>query len=230
MRRAEHFARRFVRAAYGRDHQVSLFAFEDVAADGLAQPFVAVAVQQVVLQLECQSQFDGEAAQLAAVLFGSAAQQGADRGGPGQQHRGLQLDHVHVFHDRNLRLAFEIHVVLLSFAHFERHGVERREYLRQQLRRHLAQQPVGADQHGVTREDRHVLSPLGVDRGFAAPHGCIVHDVVVQQREVMEHLDGRGGRQGMLYLIGEDAVGEHQQHGAQALAAARERIADRGVK
>jgi len=46
----------------------------------------------------------------------------------------------------------------------------------------------------------------------------------------MEHLDGRGGRQGMLYLVGEDAVGEHQQHGAQALAAARERIADRGVK
>ena len=66
MCRAEHFARRFVGAAYGRDHQVGLFAFEDVAADGLAQPLIAVAVQQVVLQLECQSQFDGEAAQLAA--------------------------------------------------------------------------------------------------------------------------------------------------------------------
>ena len=83
MRRAEHFARRFVGAAYGRDQQVGLFAFEDVAADGLAQPLIALAVQQVVLQLEWQSRFDGEAARLAAVLFGSAAQQGAARGGPG---------------------------------------------------------------------------------------------------------------------------------------------------
>jgi len=81
-----------------------------------------------------------------------------------EQQISLRFErHVHVFHDRNLRLAFEIHVVLLPFAHFERHGVERREYLRQQLRRHFAQQPVGADQHGVAREDRHVLPPLGVD-------------------------------------------------------------------
>ena len=60
--------------------------------------------------------FDVEAAQFAAVLLGGAAQHGADRHGSGQQHRGLQLDHVHVLHDRDLGLLLEIHVVLLSLS------------------------------------------------------------------------------------------------------------------
>ena len=215
--------------AHRRDHQVGLLAFEDVAPDGFAQPLVAVAVQQVVLQLERQPQLDGEAPQAAAVLVRSAAQHRADHDRSGQQHRGLQLDHVHVFDHRDLGFLFEIHVVLLSFAHLERHGVEGREHLRQQVGRDAAQQAVGVDQHGVAREDGHVLAPFGIDRGFAAPHGGVVHDVVVQQREVVEHLDGRSCGQRLLHVVGEDAAGERQQHGAEAFAAPGERIADRGV-
>ena len=64
---------------------------------------------------------------------------------------------------------------------------------------------------------------------IAAAHGGIVHDVVVQQREVVEHLDGRSCGQRLLHVVGEDAAGERQQHGAEAFAAPGERIADRGV-
>ena len=69
-----------------------------------------------------------------------------------------------------------------------------------------------------------------MDRGLAPAHGGVVHDVVVQQREVVEHLDGRSRGQRLLHVVGEDAAGERQQHGAEAFAAPGERIADRGVE
>ena len=74
-----------------------------------------------------------------------------------------------------------------------------------------------------------VESTFGMDRGLAPAHGGVVHDVVVQQREVVEHLDGRSRGQRLLHVVGEDAAGERQQHGAEAFAAPGERIADRGV-
>ena len=69
-----------------------------------------------------------------------------------------------------------------------------------------------------------------MDRGFAAPHGGVVHDVVVQQREIVEHLDGRGCGQRLLHVVGKGAVGEHQQHRPQAFAASGQRIADRRIQ
>ena len=121
---------------------------------------------------------------------------------------------------------FEIHVVLLSLADAERHLVEEGHHLRQQVRRDAAEQAVGADQHGVARENGHVLPPACEDRGLAAPHGRVVHDVVVQQGEVVEHLDGGGGRQGLLQVVGEQAAREHHEHRSQPLATPGERVAD----
>ena len=42
----------------------------------------------------------------------------------------------------------------------------------------------------------------------------------------MEHLDGRGRGQRLLQVVGEDAVGERQQHRPQAFAASGQRVAD----
>ena len=112
----------------------------------------------------------------------------------------------------------------------QRHRVEDLQNTRQQCRRCLRQQPVGADEHGVARQNRHVAAPAGVDRRFAAAHGGIVHDVVVQQREVVEYLDGGGGGQRDVDVVGKQPARQQQQHRAQALAAARERIADRIVE
>ena len=52
----------------------------------------------------------------------------------------------------------------------------------------------------------------------------------MQQREIVEDLDG--GRSGQRHagIVGEQAARQHQQHRAQALAAACERIADRVVE
>ena len=52
----------------------------------------------------------------------------------------------------------------------------------------------------------------------------------MQQREVVEHLDRRGRGQRLLHVVGEDAVGEHQQHRPQAFAASGQRIADGRVQ
>ncbi len=68
------------RLAEGHDHQVGLFAFEDVASDRLAQPFVAVTVQQVILQLERQSQFGGETIEALTVFFARPADDRSDDG------------------------------------------------------------------------------------------------------------------------------------------------------
>ena len=64
----------------------------------------------------------------------------------------------------------------------------------------------------------------------APAHRRVVHDVVVQQREVVEDLDGCRCRHGRLGLVGEDSAGEHQQHGTQPFPGHREGITDRCVQ
>ena len=90
-------------------------------------------------------------------------------GGTGEQDGRLERYHVQVILHGNPFERFEIHVVLLPFAHFERHGVEGREHLWQQAGRDGAQQAVGVDHHGVAREDGHVLPPFGICLLYTSP-------------------------------------------------------------
>ena len=67
-------------------------------------------------------------------------------------------------------------------------------------------------------------------RRLAPPHGGVVHDVVVQEREIVEHLDGRRRGKRLQRIVGEDAAREHDEHRPQPFAASGERIADRRVQ
>ena len=137
---------------------------------------------------------------------------------------------MEILFDRNRLPGFEIHIVLLAFADFDGHRIEAGENLRQHLGRVFAQQAVGADEHRIARQDGDVLSPFGEDGRVTPAHRRVVHDVVVQQREIMENLDGCRCRHGRLGLVGEDSAGKHQQHGTQPFPAHREGIADRCVQ
>jgi len=94
----------------------------------------------------------------------------------------------------------------------------------------VTQQAVGLDHHRIARQDGHILTPLGIDRGLATAQQGVVHDIVVQERKVVEHLDCRSRRQGALVVVGKERIGKHQQHGAQALTAPLHRVADWDIK
>ena len=121
---------------------------------------------------------------------------------PDSRAEVFEFDHVEILLDRNRLPGFEIHIVLLAFADFDGHRIEAGENLRQHLGRVFAQQAVGADEHRIARQDGDVLSPFGEDGRVAPAHRRVVHDVVVQQREIMENLDGCRCRHGRLGLVG----------------------------
>ena len=123
------------------------------------------------------------------VFFARPADDRSDDGRTRQQGRSFEFDHVEILLDRNRLPGFEIHIVLLAFADFDGHRIEAGENLRQHLGRVFAQQAVGADEHRIARQDGDVLSPFGEDGRVAPAHRRVVHDVAVQQREIMENLD-----------------------------------------
>ena len=65
---------------------------------------------------------------------------------------------------------------------------------------------------------------------FAATGVGTVHDVVVQQREVVEHFDGESGRFGAVDLVAEQVAGHQQRDRTDSFAALFERIDDRSVQ
>ena len=59
------------------------------------------------------------------------------------------------------------------------------------FRFHAAENLVGEDHHGIAREDGAVHPPLSHYRRLAAPQVGVVHNVVMQQGEIMVDLHGQ---------------------------------------
>ena len=126
--------------------------------------------------------------------------------------------------------ALEIHIVLLPLAdpdgHIRKHG--------EQLRQHglvaLRKQTVGPNHHRIARKNRHIVVPARMHGRLAPTHVRTVHDVVVQQREIMENLYGHRGRLRSVDPSAESRAGHQQGDRPDPLAALLERISDRLVQ
>ena len=111
----------------------------------------------------------------------------------------------------------KIHVPLLAFADLGGRLAEAAQHRGQQGRRHVQEQLVGPHQHHVAAQDGHVGVPLLVHRGLAPTQGRLVHDVVVEQGEVVEDFGGQCRPQHGLQLVGKEV-------GAQSVSSGRMRL------
>ena len=88
----------------------------------------------------------------------------------------------------------------------------------------------GKDVHSVAGKDGGVFVPFAVDGGLAAPYGRAVHQVVVEQGEVVEYFDADGCIACLLYVAPQEVGGGEEQRRAYAFAAQGEGVFDRLVE
>ena len=158
------------------------------------------------------------------------AQAGAQLQAEAEEDGRFQANHVQVLGDADLGFGFKIHVPLLAFADLGGRLAEAGEDAREQHRRHVQEQLVGPHQHHVAGEDGDVGVPLFVHGGLAAAQGGLVHQVVVEEGEVVEDFGGQGGLEDAAELVGEEVGTEQREQRADALAAQAHDVADGGVE
>jgi len=215
------------RGLEGFEDKVGFFVVADVLPGLFAElGHVAIAVEEVVLQLEGKAEMDAELVEVVDVGFGGAGIEGADFEGAGKEDGGLEADHHHVVVDGDLGSVLEVHVVLLAFAHFDGCLVEAGEDLVEAGAGLGKEVGPGEGEHGVAGEDGGVLVPFAVDGGLAAADGGTVHEVVVEEGEVVEDFDADGGLAHLAVVAAEHAVGGHEEEGAYAFAAEVEGVFD----
>ena len=190
------------------------------AASTPCAPDVAVAVEQVVDDLEEQAELVAERAprRLLALRHLGDPERDADRGGeerarlqPVQRREvgGVAGDVAVLAADHPQRRLGE-----LAADHRRRIGERKPERLREQ---------------GVARQERRRLAEGDVGGGAAAALVVVVErgQVVVDERERVHELDRRGGGQDVLGGGARSLADRQRDHGPDALAAGFERIAQR---
>lgn len=205
----------------GFQDEQGLFVLQNIAADLLAEGGrVAVGVQVIVLNLERDARQPTEMVQMFGIGLRRTGANRAHFERGTEQHGGFQFNHANVFGDGHISAGLEIHVHLLAFAHLDGRAVEHIQQRRNRLCiSGLRQKTVGMDEHHIAAEDARVHVVFRVDGRLAPAQRRGIHDVVVHEREIVEQLDGSGGGQGGIQVVGEKLVAEQQQRGPDALAA-----------
>ena len=141
----------------------------------------------------------------------------------GEQGRRLALDHPEVLVAGDGTAVLEGDVELLALDQPQASVLQLRDHLERPLRVQAAiaepqQGEAGERVHAVAGVDRLRDAGDGPERGAAAPGFALILDVVVEQREVMDELDGGGGREGLLDFAPQRLRREQQRRRAQQLA------------
>ena len=188
-----------VPARQRRDHGQRLLPAPEITADRLARRTrVPPDAEEIVGELEGQAEVHAEPPQPLDMLVGAAAGPGAERAGDREQRSGLVAGHVQAFGQTDVRAPFEAEVGALAADQ------------PQQRRAEPARAAPVVTAPGQFVEGERVQRVAGEDgvrgaedRPHARPvpaHRVAVHDIVVQQREVVHKLDRHRG--------GQRAVGE----------------------
>ncbi len=222
------------------DEHARLLVAKNVATDGFTKGLrVAIDIENVVLNLESKPKVNAKQVERLLLVLVRSCDVGSDLQRRGQENRRLEANHFHILVQRH-RAMLELHVVLLPLADFGRHAIEELQDTGKLGLRHAAEQLIGLYHHLVARQNGRVVVPTDMHGRLAAAHGGVVHDIVVQQGEVVKHLDGqrcrkrlengtRVGGGGLLGASVHSGCGQHQG-GTQTLAARGERIFNRLVQ
>ena len=120
--------------------------------------------------------------------FACSGQHGAHAAGTCEKYRGFQAYHLHVFSDRDILAAFEFHVELLTLVYFHGSVIEQPQNCGENVGGAVGYKLCGKREHGVAGKDCCAFRPPAVDCRASAAHVGAVHHVVVEKREVVEHL------------------------------------------
>ena len=124
----------------------------------------------------------------------------------------------------------EVHVVLLSLVDLDGSPGEELRYLGQVLLVTLADALHGHHQHVVSAQDGRVVVPLLVDGGLSASHLGTIHQVIMEQCEIVVCLQSNGGKYGGRDVLPIEVAGHEEQDRAYALPSQREGVGDRGIE
>lgn len=223
----------------GMDEEIGLLVTEYVSADTFAEGGgITPAVEPVVLKLEGQSDILSEGVEEIYVLgfaFESVVavdgelttDETAHAEGTPEENGCFEPYHSDVLVGSDIGACLEVNVELLSFSDFDVHLVERLDDGTEHRRGDGGYIGVGESLHGVARQNCRIFVPLEVDCGFAVTFGSFVHDVIVEQCEIMVYFEANGRSESRLDIVAEE-IGRHQDEtGAHAFAAAGEHVLDR---
>ena len=88
----------------------------------------------------------------------------------------------------------------------------------------------GLQQHGIAREDGLIGIPLLMNSLIAPTHIGMIHQVVVEQREVVIGLYTDGLRHDTFGILAIEVIGQEHEDGTDTLTAQRQHIAYRIVE
>ena len=131
----------------------------------------------------CQPHLLAEGVKVGYVLLVCAAKNSAYLECVAEQEGGLHADHLHIFLCLYVVALLEVDVVLLSLAHAFSSFDEGGEGFA--VVHTFVEKLVCHDEHSVARQDGCVLVPLLMNSEVASPHVALVHEVVMQESEVV---------------------------------------------
>ena len=175
--------------------------------------------EQVVGELEGEADVPAELGQAHGELGRGAHVHRADRAGAGHQRGRLVARHLDALGQGHVAALFEREVLALPGdqpLHRGGQAARRPQAARGGV---LEQQVVRQGEHRVAGQDRRADAEHGPRGRAVPPLGVPVHDVVVQQREVVHKLDRDRGADAALGGHARGAGGKQGERGAQRLAA-----------
>src|SRR5690554_151246 len=207
----------------GLEQKEGFFVVDDVAADVFAKGGgIAINIEPVVLQLKGNAGGYAKAIEGLGLRVACAANEGAGLETGTEQNGGLESDHFEVIFDAHAAALLKFHVVLLAFADFETGATEELEYGAKTFGGTPGHQLIGEDGHSIARKYGGIAVPLPVHGGPIAAHVGLVHDVVVQEGEVVEDFEAQGRVKAVLYPLGVvQGAAQEAEHGPDALSAQR---------
>ncbi|OPZ80809.1 MAG: hypothetical protein BWY77_00913 [bacterium ADurb.Bin431] len=212
-------------------NQKAFFTFLQITGHILADGFfLSEQIEQIVLQLKRPTHLSAVAGERCARLLFPAPEHGARLAGQLEKPAGFFFDHLIILRQRDFHTRFELLVQRLPFTDIEDGAAESAQDGGQVAAIHPRQQGIAQDQEGVSGEDGDIFVPAVVDGWPAAAKFIMVHDVIMDQGEVVDHLDGEGTIQGLLRVSADGLAGKQQQTGPELLARLGEGIAHGVVK
>src|SRR5690606_15092 len=188
-----------------------------VVADVLDEGFgIALVVEQVIDQLEGDTQVVAKLAQRLALLVAGAGQGGGAMGGGLEQHGGLAANDLHIDFFSGAGVANLRQLQHFAFGdHSGGLGDDAHDRHRAQGDHHFE----GACIKEVAYQHARRVAPQGVGGGATTAHAGHVDHVVMQQGGGVQEFDDGGQQSQLIALEAERVAAEQYQQRAQALAA-----------
>ena len=175
------------------NEQEGFLARNDIAAGLFAKFFgITKSVEEVILYLEGNAQLATKFIKQVLVSLQCTAENGAHLQACCQQHGCFCVDHVKVGGKVHLISFFKIHIQLLSFANQACCVAENVNDGPGVVGSNAVETLVGLHQHHVAGQQCGRFTKLLVHRFHAASQRRLVHDVVVNEREVVKQLNSSG--------------------------------------